>query len=133
MDETADQNHDNLGPQKAVPGSVFIEIKSVPLRSNARDLRLRDGDVIVAIDGVACHIDITEFEDLLLDARDDETSVLVTIGRDQIFFEIFMASLNIFTSFFCIQTSTISLCQSTHSDARNLLELLINLNVLYKG
>ena len=90
MDETADQNHDDMGPQKADPGSVFIEIKSVPLRSNARDLRLRDGDVIVAIDGVACHIDITEFEDLLLDARDDETSVLVTIGRDQIFFEIFM-------------------------------------------
>jgi hypothetical protein len=90
VDETADQTQDDLGSQKAVPGPVFIEIKSVPLRSNARDLRLRDGDVIVAIDGEACHIDITEFEDLLLDARDDETSVLVTIGRDQMFFEIFM-------------------------------------------
>ena len=90
MDETADQNHDDLDPQKTVPSSVFIEIQTVPLRSTARDLRLRDGDVIVAIDGVACHVDITEFEDLLLDALDDETSVLVTIGRDQIFFEIFM-------------------------------------------
>ena len=91
MAETPDQNHDDLGPQQAVPSPVFIEIKSVPQRSYARDLRLRDGDVIVAIDGAACHLDIAEFEDVLLDARDDETSVFVTIGRDQMFFEIFMA------------------------------------------
>ena len=90
MAETPDQNNDDLGPQQAMPSSVFIEIKSVPLRSYARDLRLRDGDVIVAIDGAACHFDIAEFENLLLDARDDETSVFVTIGRDQMFFEIFM-------------------------------------------
>ena len=90
MAETPDQNHDDLGSQQAVPSSVFIEIKSVPQRSLARDLRLRDGDVIVAIDGAACHLDITELEDLLLDARDDETPVFVTIGRDQMFFEIFM-------------------------------------------
>ena len=31
-----------------------------------------------------------EFDDVLLDARDDETSVFVTIARDQMFFEIFM-------------------------------------------
>ena len=55
-----------------------------------RDLRLRDGDIIAAIDGEACHLDIVEFEDLLLDARDDETPVFVTIGRDQMFFEIFV-------------------------------------------
>ena len=73
-----------------MPSSVFIEIKSVPQRSLARDLRLRDGDVIVAIDGVDCHLDIAEFEDLLLDARDDETSLFVTVGRDGMFFEIFM-------------------------------------------
>jgi hypothetical protein len=89
--ETPDQNHDDLDPQQAVPSSVFIEIKSVPQRSYARDLRLRDGDVIVAIDGAACHLDIAEFEDLLLDARDDEISLFVTIGRDQMFFEIFIA------------------------------------------
>ena len=90
MAETPDQNYDDLGQQQAAQSSVFIEIKSVPQRSYARDLRLRDGDVIVAIDGVACHLDIADFEYLLLDARDDETSVFVTIGRDQMFFEIFM-------------------------------------------
>jgi len=88
--ETPDQNNDDLDSQQAVPSSVFIEIKSVPQRSLARDLRLRDGDVIVAIDGVDCHLDIAEFEDLLLDARDDETPLFVTIGRDGMFFEIFM-------------------------------------------
>ena len=91
MAETPDQTYDDPSPQQAAPDSVFIEIKSVPQRSYARDLRLRDGDVIVAINGAACHLDITELEDLLLDARDDENSVFVTIGRDQMFFEIFMA------------------------------------------
>ena len=90
MAETPDQNLDDLGAQQAAQSSVFIQIKSVPLRSNARDMRLRDGDVIVAVDGVPFHFDIAEFEDLLLDARDDEASVFVTIGRDKMFFEIFL-------------------------------------------
>ena len=51
---------------------------------------MRDGDVIVAVDGTVCSLDIAEFEDLLLDARDDETPLFVTIARDQVFFEIFM-------------------------------------------
>ena len=89
MAETSEQNQDDFSSQK-VPSSVFIEIKLVPQRSYARDLRLREGDVIVAIDGVACHLDIAEFEDLLLDACDDETSLFVTIGRDEMFFEIFL-------------------------------------------
>ena len=90
MAETPDQNHNDLSPDKAVPNPVLIEIKSVPQLSYARDLRLRDGDVIVAIDGAACHLDTAEFENLLLDVRDDETSLFVTIGRDQMFFEIFI-------------------------------------------
>ena len=81
MAETPDQNHDDLGAQQAVSSSVFVEIKSVPQRSYARDLRLRDGDVIVAIDGAACHLDITELEDLLVDARDDETARLLDTQR----------------------------------------------------
>ena len=91
MAEAADQNHSDADPQQAAPSSVLIEIKSVPQRSYARDLRLRDGDVIVAIDGTACNVDIAEFEDLLLDARDDEIPVFVTISRDQMFFEIFLS------------------------------------------
>ena len=90
MAETPDQNQSEAEPQQAVSGLALIELKSVPQRSLARDLRLRDGDVIVAIDGAACHLDIAEFEDLLLDARDDENSLFVTISRDQMFFEIFM-------------------------------------------
>ena len=63
MAETPDQNLDDLGAQRVAPNPVFIEIKTVPLRSSARDMRLRDGDVIVAVDGVACNLDIAEFED----------------------------------------------------------------------
>ena len=90
MAETPDQNHDDLGSQQAVPSSVFIEIKSVPQRSLARDLRLREGDVIMAIDGAPCHLDIAEFESFLFDAHDDETPVFVTVSREQMFFEIFL-------------------------------------------
>ena len=90
MSEIPDKNRDDLGSAAAVPSPVFIEIKSVPLRSSGRDMRLREGDVIVAVDGLACHLDITEFENLLLDALDDESSVFVTIGRDEMFFEIFL-------------------------------------------
>ena len=91
MVEAPDQNHSDTDPQQAATSSAFIQMKSVSQQSYARDLRLRDGDVIVAIDGAACNLDIAEFEDLLLDARDDETPVFVTIGRDQMFFEIFMS------------------------------------------
>ena len=90
MAEAPDQNHSDTDPQQAATSSAFIQMKSVPQRSNARDLRLRDGDVIVAVDGTVCNLDIAEFEDLLLDARDDETPLFVTIARDQMFFEIFV-------------------------------------------
>ena len=90
MAETPDQKHNEADPQHAVSGLALIELKSVPQRSFARDLRLRDGDVIVAIDGLISCRDIAEFEDLLLDAYDDEASLFVTIARDQMFFEIFI-------------------------------------------
>ena len=91
MAESPDQNHSDTNPQQAATSSAFIQMKSVSQQSYARDLRLRDGDVIVAVDGTVCNLDIAEFEDLLLDARDDETPVFVTIARDQMFFEIFMS------------------------------------------
>ena len=90
MAEAPDQNQGEAQSQQAAQGSVFIQIRSVPQRSNARDLRLRDGDVIVAVDGTASGLDIAEFEESLLVARDDETSLLVTIAREQMFFEIFV-------------------------------------------
>ena len=90
MSETPDQNQDDLGQKESVPNPVFIEIKSVPQRSYARDLRLREGDVIMAMDGTPCHLDIAEFESFLLDAHDDETPVFVTVSREQMFFEIFL-------------------------------------------
>ena len=89
-DVAREQNRDDAGAQQAVPETVFIALKSITQRSYARDLRLRDDDVIAAIDGVPCHLDIIEFENMLLDALDDETALFVTIARDQMFFEIFI-------------------------------------------
>ena len=91
-DAAQGQDSDNARAQQAVPEKVFIALKSIPQRSYARDLRLREDDVIAAIDGVPCHLDIIEFENMLLDARDDAKALFVTIARDQMFFEIFMDS-----------------------------------------
>ena len=91
-DAAQGENSDNAGAQQAVPEKVFIALKSIPQRSYARDLRLREDDVIAAIDGVPCHLDIIEFENMLLDAHDDAKALFVTIARDQMFFEIFMDS-----------------------------------------
>ena len=89
-DVAPEQNRDDAGAQQAVPETVFIALKSIPQRSYARDLRLREDDVIAAIDGVLCYLDFVEFDNMLLDARDDETALFVTIARDQMFFEIFI-------------------------------------------
>ena len=91
MAEAPDQNPSDTDSQQTAPGTAFIQMKSVPQRSYARDLRLRDGDIIVAIDGNVCNVDVAEFENLLLDARDDEASLFVTIARDEMFFEIFVS------------------------------------------
>ena len=89
-DSAPGKNSDDAGAQQEAPEKVFIALKSIAQRSYARDLRLREGDVIVAIDGLPCHLDIIEFENMLLDARDDATPLFVTIARDEMFFEIFM-------------------------------------------
>ena len=89
-DAAIDPNLADVSAQSAAQGKAFISIKSVPQRSYARDLRLREDDVIAAVDGVPCNIDIVEFEDMLLDARDNETTIFATISRNQMFFEIFL-------------------------------------------
>ena len=91
-DAAPEQNRDDAGVQQVVPEKVFIKLKSITQQSYARDLRLREDDVIAAIDGAPCHHDIIEFENMLLDARDDAKALFVTIARDQMFFEIFMDS-----------------------------------------
>ena len=47
-DAAPEQNRDDAGAQQAVPETVFIALKSIPQRSYARDLRLREADVIAA-------------------------------------------------------------------------------------
>ena len=90
MAEPLDLNSDGGNPQNAAASPLFISIKTVPQRSYARDLRLREDDIIVAVDGDLFNSEITDFEEMLLDARDHETPLLVTIAREKMFFEIFI-------------------------------------------
>ena len=66
----------------------FIQIKSVGRFSFARELRLRDGDVIVAIDGLRSESDIIKLENQLDDV---DEPILVTLFRDGHFLPIFVS------------------------------------------
>ena len=66
----------------------FIQIKSVGRFSFARELRLRDGDVIVAIDGLRSESDIIKLENQL---DDIDEPILVTLFRDGHFLPIFVS------------------------------------------
>ncbi len=95
MVNSSDLDSDNIGSgpadaATAMSSAVSILIKSFPQRSYARDIRLCEGDIIAAIDGVFCGMDIPEFEGMLIDAFETKSPTFVTIARGLIFFDIFI-------------------------------------------
>ena len=67
----------------------FIKIKSLSRASHGRDLRLRDGDIIIAIDGELNTNDIDAFRALGDQARLHEETLLLTICRGEIVYDVF--------------------------------------------
>ena len=67
----------------------FIKIKSLSRVSHGRDLRLRDGDIIIAIDGELNTNDIDAFRALGDQARLHEETLLLTICRGEIVYDVF--------------------------------------------
>ena len=64
----------------------FIRIKSMTRRSYASELRLREQDVLVAIDGLPFESDIQKLEEQL---KTIEEPVLLTLFRDGFFLSVF--------------------------------------------
>ena len=67
----AEFDHDNGGTsskgsmEASAASGLFIKIKSIPRVAYARDLRLREGDIILANNGKILNQDINEFRELV--------------------------------------------------------------------
>ena len=70
--------------------TLFIKVKSLPRIAHARDLRLREGDIIIAIDGALNDYDIDAFRALCDQARENGDTLLLTICRNEIIYDVFI-------------------------------------------
>ena len=81
--ETAEAaNQSTVTPQ-------FIKIKSLSRVSHGRDLRLRDDDIIIAVDGALNTNDIDAFRALGVKAELHEEKLLLTICRGDVVYDVF--------------------------------------------
>ena len=69
--------------------TLFIRIKSLSRVSHGRDLRLRDGDIIIAVDGELNSNDIKAFRALGDQAKLHEEKLLLTICRGEVVYDVF--------------------------------------------
>lgn len=86
MEETAPQRTDE--EEALSSNSGLISILSVGRASLGRDLRLKVGDVIIAVDGVPFSHNIDRFEDFLKNF--ESPPAMLTIFRDGNSFEVFV-------------------------------------------
>ena len=68
----------------------FLKIKELKLKCRAKKLRLKEKDVIAAVDGEPFHGTILEFSNIL---SEEDKKTLLTIRREDVFFEITITSL----------------------------------------
>ena len=68
--------------------ALFIRIKLIPRIAHGRDLRLREADIILAVDGVVFNHDINNFSDLCDQAEEREEELLLTICRGEILYDV---------------------------------------------
>ena len=90
-----DQDHANADATDAEGATaqtavktLFVMIKSLSRVAHGRDLRLREGDIIVAVDGALNELDIDGFRGLCDQAKDDAEPLLLTICRGEIIYDL---------------------------------------------
>ncbi len=77
---------EGAGASAPMSGTNFIRLSSINRVSQARDLKLRVDDVIVAINGAELSLDIEQFDLMMKSAIEEDT--LITCYRNGHFFEI---------------------------------------------
>ena len=65
----------------------FLKLSELKLKCRARNLRLKEEDVIVAVDSEPFHGSILELTNIL---SEEDKKTLLTIRRQDVFFEVIM-------------------------------------------
>ena len=84
-ENTLEENIENEEVGDLQEIASFLKISELKLKCRARNLRLKEGDVIVAVDGEPFHGTILEFSNIL---SEEDKKTLLTIRRSEVFFEI---------------------------------------------
>ena len=79
-------NEDNPSDQN-IPDKSFLQIKSIRTSSNAFLMKLKEGDVIVGLDGREVH---QSYEDLSKELKELKDKKVLTLLREGIFFNTFV-------------------------------------------
>jgi hypothetical protein len=88
FDNSSESTASNSSTESASGSNLFIKIKSIPRVAFARDLRLKEGDIILANSGKIFNQDINEFIELCDQAQDSEQQLLLTICRGEVVFDL---------------------------------------------
>ena len=72
--------------EENVTEKLFLQIKSIRTSSNAFVMKIKEGDVIIAIDGEVIN---KSYEDLSKELVEIKEKKVVTLLRDDIFFNTF--------------------------------------------
>ena len=73
--------------EENVTEKLFLQIKSIRTSSNAFVMKIKEGDVIIAIDGEVIN---KSYEDLSKELVEIKEKKVITLLRDEIFFNTFV-------------------------------------------
>ena len=88
LDNDSENTSSNSSMESAAASNLFIKIKSIPRVAYARDLRLKEGDIILANNGKIFNQDINEFIELCDQAQDSEQQLLISVCRGEVVFDL---------------------------------------------
>ncbi|MFL2845697.1 MAG: hypothetical protein ACJ0BO_05485 [Candidatus Puniceispirillaceae bacterium] len=91
FDHDSESTSSNSTTESASGSTLFIKIKSIPRVAFARDLRLKEDDIILANNGKILEQDINAFTELCDQAQDNEQQLLLTICRGEVIFDLLVA------------------------------------------
>ena len=83
--DVSNQGNNETENLDEIQTASFLKVSELKLKCRARNLRLKEDDVIVAVDGEPFHGSILEFTTIL---SEEDKKTLLTIKRNEVFFEI---------------------------------------------
>ena len=73
-----------------VTKKTFLQIKSIRTSSNAFVMKLKEGDVIIALEGEMVHKSYEELSKELKEIKEKNEKKVITFFRDGVFFNTFI-------------------------------------------